>query len=232
MDPRAAGLCPNRSPLCRLGLEPRLPLPSLWRAGGQLLAPALPRSTPPWGCCVLSIPAQRWSRAVSAGWSVEPCAGTATRAAGAGRHPQEQPGAAAQQSSPQALSSASGAPAPGASSLRLPGLGEQAKGAGTALVQREQREPPLQLTHRGGRARELAGSRQSLRQQLLCWKPVPGKLGASSQQQQSEPRPSPPLSGGQGCLSQHFVRPGGWEKGGKDVPGVATNSPALAAAGC
>lgn len=136
---------------------------------------------------MLSIPAQRWSKAGSAGWSSEPCAGTATRAVGPGRRPQEQPRASALQSLPQAPSSASGAPALGASSLQLPGFGEKVKGAGTALVQREPCEPPLQLTHRAGRARELAGSRESLRQQLLCWKPFPGKLGASSPQQHSEP---------------------------------------------
>lgn len=45
---------------------------------------------------------------------------------------------------------------------------EKAKGARAALVQREQCEPPLQLTHRGlGHARELAGSGERLCQQVL-----------------------------------------------------------------
>lgn len=45
VDTCAAGLCPNCSSRCRLGLEQRLPFPSLWRAGGQRLAPGLPPST-------------------------------------------------------------------------------------------------------------------------------------------------------------------------------------------
>lgn len=204
-DPCTVGLCPNCSSRCRLGLEPRLPLPSLQRAGGQPLAPGLPASLPgrpgaaACSAFLFGVGARQQAQAGASSLALgEPRVPSTVRAqpptprtaegawlGRAGCHPCRRLGA----EHPSIL-------ALGSSSLQVCRFGDttwgKAKGPRAVLVQCERREPPCRLTHRSlGCARELAGSGEGCasRSSQLCWKPFPGTLGASVQQHWSGAQP-------------------------------------------